>query len=198
MNFARAPTCTIRQVEAKHSGSSRTSGLRGSRPTLERVELSGPLLDTPVFREKRRQDSGKIAVSRNEKNMKRALISTGMLLLALVAAHAAMAEPQTGSGSLSGVVIGPDDKPVPHALVTYQSAGGTAPHVAHADARGRFTISKLRSDNYELRASGKGVFSSWENVSVRSGKTKTLTLHTIYAKEVPKAYTATRTYEQNN
>jgi len=33
---------------------------------------------------------------------------------------------------------------------------------------------------------------------VRSGKTKTLTLHTIYAKEIPKAYTATRTYEPNN
>lgn len=70
--------------------------------------------------------------------------------------------------------------------------------MVHADAKGHFTISKLRSDNYELRASGNGVFSPWENVAVRSGKTKTLTLHTIYAKEVPKAYTATRTYEQNN
>ncbi len=99
---------------------------------------------------------------------------------------------------VTGVVIGPDDKPVPHAVVTYQSGGGSAPHVAHADARGHFTISKLRSDNYALRASGKGVFSSWENVVVRSGKTKTLTLHTIYAKEIPKAYTATRTYEPNN
>ena len=96
------------------------------------------------------------------------------------------------------MVIGPDDKPVPHAVVTYQSGGGSAPHVAHADARGHFTITKLRSDNYALRASGQGVSSAWENVVVRSGKTRTLTLHTIYAKEVPKAYTATRTYEPNN
>jgi hypothetical protein len=99
---------------------------------------------------------------------------------------------------VSGVVIGPDDRPVPHAIVTYQSGGGSAPHVAHADSRGHFTISKLRSDNYALRASGKGVFSAWENVAVHSGKTKSVTLHTIYAKEIPKSYTATRTYEQNN
>jgi hypothetical protein len=129
--------------------------------------------------------------------MRRVLISNLFFLLALAAAGPAVAQ-SGGSGIVTGVVIGPDDKPVPNAIVTYQSGGGTAPHVAHTDARGRFTISKLRSDNYELRASGKGVFSAWENVAVRSGKTKTLTLHTIYAKEIPKAYTATRTYEQNN
>jgi hypothetical protein len=122
-----------------------------------------------------------------------------MLVFAMAAARQAIASPQSsGSGVVTGVVIGPDDKPVPHAIVTYQSGGGSAPHVAHADARGRFTITKLRSDNYAVKASGKGVFSAWENVSVRSGKTRTLTLHTIYAKEIPKAYTATRTYEPNN
>jgi hypothetical protein len=130
--------------------------------------------------------------------MRRVRILSVVLFLTLAAAHQAMGRPQNvGSGVVTGVVIGPDDKPVPHALVTYQSGGGTSPHVAHADARGHFTISKLRSDNYELRASGKGVFSAWESISVRSGKTKNLTLHTIYAKEIPKAYTATRTYENN-
>ena len=130
--------------------------------------------------------------------MRRALIVSTALFVALIAGQRAFADPQSGSGVVAGVVIGPDDRPVPHAVVTYQSGGGTAPHVVHADAKGHFTISKLRSDNYELRASGNGVFSQWENVAVRSGKTKTLTLRTIYAKEVPKAYTATRTYEQNN
>jgi hypothetical protein len=131
--------------------------------------------------------------------MKRVLTFSFLFLLGLAVARQAIAEPQSSaSGVVTGVVIGPDDKPVPHAVVTYQSGGGSAPHVAHADARGHFTISKLRSDNYALRASGNGVFSSWENVVVRSGKTKTLTLHTIYAKEIPKAYTATRTYEPYN
>ncbi len=132
--------------------------------------------------------------------MKRVLTVSFLFLLGLAAAaRQTIAEPQSsGSGVVTGMVIGPDDKPVPHAIVTYQSGGGSAPHVAHADARGHFTISKLRSDNYAVRASGNGVSSPWENVAVRSGKTKTLTLHTIYSKEIPKAYTATRTYEPNN
>jgi hypothetical protein len=130
--------------------------------------------------------------------MTRACMAIAVAAAGLLLARPSLPMPQTGSGVVSGVVIGPDDKPVPRALITYQSGGGSAPHVAHADARGHFTISKLRSDNYELRASGKGVFSSWENVAVKSGKTKTIALHTIYAKEIPKAYTATRTYEPQN
>lgn len=131
--------------------------------------------------------------------MRRALIVSMVLFVALIAAQRAPAAPESsGSGVVIGVVIGPDDRPVAHALVTYQSGGGTAPHVVHADAKGHFTISKLRSDNYELRGSGKGVFSQWENIAVRSGKTKAVRLRAIYAKEVPKAYTATRTYEPKN
>jgi hypothetical protein len=129
--------------------------------------------------------------------MKRGLTLSFILLLLLAGARQTAAGPQN-TGVVTGVVIGPDDKPVPHAIVTYQSGGGSAPHVAHADARGHFTISKLRSDNYAVRASGNGVASAWENVSVHSGRTKALTLHTIYAKEIPKAYTATRTYEPEN
>jgi hypothetical protein len=127
--------------------------------------------------------------------MRRALISSIALLVAFLVAQRIAAQPQSGAGILAGIVIGPDDKPVPHAVITYQSGGGSAPHVVHADGKGHFSIPKLRSDNYELRASGKGVFSSWENVSVRSGKTKAVTLRLIYAKQIPKEYTATRTYE---
>jgi Carboxypeptidase regulatory-like domain len=120
--------------------------------------------------------------------MKRALVSMGILLLALVSAQNLAAQ-RKGTGVLSGVVVGPDDKPVPHAGVTYQSSGGTAPHAVHADSQGRFTISRLRNDNYDLRASGKGVFSEWEkNVTVRSGHTKSVTLRLIYAKDIPREY----------
>jgi Carboxypeptidase regulatory-like domain len=131
--------------------------------------------------------------------MKRALTGT-FFLLGLVGALTASAAPaaaQKSAPALTGVVIGPDDKPVPHAVITYQSAGGDEPHIVRADARGHFSIPKLRSDTYQVRASGKGVFSQWQNVALRSGKTKAMTLHTIYAKEIPKAYTATRTYEPN-
>jgi len=124
--------------------------------------------------------------------MRRALIVMSMVLLALACAGSSVAQ-RKGAGVLSGVVLGPDDKPVPHAGVTYQSSGGTAPHAVHADSQGRFTITKLRSDNYDLRASGKGVFSEWEkNVTVHSGRTKSVTLRLTYAKEIPKEYTKSK------
>ena len=127
--------------------------------------------------------------------MRRALLSMMVLLLSLVAAQNLAAQGK-GSGVLSGVVLGPDDKPVPHASVTYQSSAGIAPHAVRADSRGHFTITKLRSDNYDLRASGKGVFSEWEkNVTVRSGQTKSVTLRLIYAKQIPKAYTKSKAKE---
>ena len=58
-----------------------------------------------------------------------------------------------------------------------------------ADSRGNFTITKLSADAYDLRASGRGVFSDWEkNVNLHSGQTKNITLRLIYAKKIPKAY----------
>ena len=122
--------------------------------------------------------------------MRRVLLLGILLVFALVAAQGVTAEPQRkGTGILSGTVLGPDDKPVPHAVISYQSSGGNAPHSTHADARGHFVISSLGSDDYDLRATGKGVFSEWErNISVRSGRTKSITLRLIYAKEIPKAY----------
>jgi carboxypeptidase family protein len=122
--------------------------------------------------------------------MRRIVLFLTIFLLTLAAVRGVNAAPQhRGTATVTGVVLGPDDKPVPHAAVTYQSSGGNAPHAVHADARGHFTIAKLRADNYDMRASGKGVFSEWEkNITVRSGQTKNLTLRLIYAKEIPKAY----------
>src|SRR5436189_3174 len=95
--------------------------------------------------------------------MRRTLVLTVLLVLALAAARGATAAPQhRGSSTLSGVVLGPDDKPVAHASVSYQSSGGNAPHAVHTDAQGRFSISGLRADSYDVRASGKGVSSDWE------------------------------------
>jgi len=121
--------------------------------------------------------------------MRRGLIFLGILALLLTAVARVQAAPQrkpNGKASLSGLVLGPDDKPAPHAAVTYQSSGGTAPHAVHADAHGRFTIANLRGDNYEIRASAKGIFSEWEkNVNVRPGEQKQITLRLIYAREMP-------------
>jgi len=126
--------------------------------------------------------------------MRRTLVLTVIFVVALVAAHGVTAAPQRrGSSTLSGVVLGPDDKPVAHASVSYQSSGGNAPHAVHTDAQGRFTISRLRADSYDVRASGKGVSSDWEkNIPLKAGQTKSVTLRLIYAKEIPKAYVKSR------
>lgn len=122
--------------------------------------------------------------------MRCAKLFVAILLLMLLAARGVSAAPQgKGSATLTGTVLGPDDRPVAHASVSYQSSSGNAPHAVHTDSQGHFTITKLRADNYDIRASGKGVFSEWEkNVSVRSGQTKELTLRLIYARKIPKAY----------
>ena len=122
--------------------------------------------------------------------MRRTIVFGSIFMFMLAAVSMVSADPQhKGTSTLSGVVLGPDDKPVAHASVSYQSSGGNGAHVVHTDSHGRFSIGKLRADNYDLRASGKGVFSEWEkNITLRAGQTKDLTLHLVYAKEIPKAY----------
>jgi hypothetical protein len=124
--------------------------------------------------------------------MKRLICLATILIVlitgALLATYAAYASPDAkGSSVLTGVVIGPNDKPVAHAAVSYQSSGGNAAHAVHTDARGRFTISKLPADNYDLRASANGIFSDWEkNVTIHPGQTRSVTLRLIYARKMPK------------
>jgi hypothetical protein len=122
--------------------------------------------------------------------MRRTIVFVSIFMFMLAVVSTMSAKPQhKGTSTLSGVVLGPDDRPVAHASVSYQSSGGNGAHVVRTNSQGRFNITKLKADNYDLRASGKGVFSEWEkNVNLRSGATKEVTLRLIYAKELPKAY----------
>jgi hypothetical protein len=116
-------------------------------------------------------------------------IAVALLVGTLLVTRPALASHDAkGTSVLTGVVIGPNDKPVAHAAVSYQSSGGNAAHAIHTDAHGRFTITKLAADNYDLRASANGIFSEWEkNVTIHAGQTRSVTLHLIYAKQMPKA-----------
>jgi hypothetical protein len=92
------------------------------------------------------------------------------------------------TSTLAGVVVGADGKPVANASVTYQTGGGDAPHVIRTDARGHFSVGKLRADSYDLRATTKGMYSEWaRNVSVRPGQTKTITLRLTIPAPAPVA-----------
>ena len=117
------------------------------------------------------------------------MIFATLLTTALVASRSVLASPdRKGTSVLTGVVIGPNDRPVARAAVSYQSSGGNAAHAVHTDAHGRFTISKLPADNYDLRASANGIFSEWaKDVTIHIGETRSVTLHLIYAKQMPKS-----------
>ena len=68
--------------------------------------------------------------------MKRTLLWITIILLALVVARGVAALPQSkGLATLTGTVLGPDDRPVAHASVSYQSSSGNAPHAVHTDSR---------------------------------------------------------------
>ena len=103
------------------------------------------------------------------------------------------AGPRRGhNAELTGEVLSPTGKPVAGAVVTYQSGGGHTPHAVHTDVHGRFTIVKLRRDNYDLRASSHGLFSTWEkNVMVRSGQVKSVTLRLTDGAEAAKSSVVT-------
>lgn len=122
-----------------------------------------------------------------------ALIFGLLFATALVATRTVFAAPQQkGRSTLAGVVLGPNDKPVARAVITYQSSAGSSPHVVRTDAHGRFMVPKLPADNYDLRASANGIFSEWQkNVTIRSGETHNVTLRLIYAKQMPKPGTIT-------
>lgn len=120
------------------------------------------------------------------------ILFTTLLATALIATRSVLASPQRsqpkGTSVLMGVVLGPNDRPVAHAAVSYQSSGGNYPHVVHSDSRGRFVITKLAADNYDIRASANGIFSEWEkNVTLHAGQTRDITLQLVYAKKMPKS-----------
>jgi len=120
--------------------------------------------------------------------MKRGFIFlTGFTLALFAACGILAAQHAKGTSTLSGVVIGPDDKPAPHADISYQFSDGSGPHAARADAHGRFTILHLPASSYDIRASARGVFSDWvRNIPLRKGQTKYVELRLIYAKQMPK------------
>jgi hypothetical protein len=120
--------------------------------------------------------------------MKRLRITMTLAFVMLSLVFGLYAGPQGAHrATLSGVVLGPGGKPVANAVVTYQSGGGDTPHAVRTDAHGRFSIPKLRRDNYDLRASARGMFSNWEkNVMLRSGEQKTITLRLTSGADISK------------
>src|SRR3974390_3949380 len=106
-----------------------------------------------------------------------ALIAGAALLLA----HPAACQTVKKTGAtITGTVIGADGKPVPGAGVTCETSSGLKPRAVHTDAKGRFFITGLKQDSYDLRDSSNGAYSDWErNIPLRVNKTKEITLQLL-------------------
>jgi uncharacterized membrane protein len=104
-----------------------------------------------------------------------------LIVLALVAARAeAQTSTKSSQSTIKGIVLGSDGKPVPAAAITCQSSAGIRPRVVHTDAKGRYLISGLKQDSYDLRATSRGAYSDWEkNIPLRKGQTREITLHLL-------------------
>jgi len=111
-------------------------------------------------------------------------------IFALCAAGLEAQAPKKGGTTLTGTVLGVDGKPVANAAVSCESSGGLSPHATHTDPKGRFIITGLKQDSYDLRASANGANSDWHrNIPLRRGQTKDVTLRLlgIPAVATPKA-----------
>jgi hypothetical protein len=103
-------------------------------------------------------------------------ISTTFLFVAGLSAQTS----KKGGTTLTGTVLGIDSKPIPHAAVSCESSGGLAPHAVHTDSKGRFVITGLKQDSYDLRASANGAYSDWHrNIPLRKGQSKDITLRLL-------------------
>ncbi len=130
--------------------------------------------------------------------MKRILLLLIFASLAVVfAAHTNAQTSKKPKTTLTGTVVGIDGKPVAHAAVSCQSSGGISPHAVHTDAKGRFVITGLKQDSYDLRASANGTSSNWHrNIPLKRGQIKEVTLSLEINAESPAAMPAKQPEEK--
>jgi hypothetical protein len=114
--------------------------------------------------------------------MKRLPVLLFLLFLAVYSAPFVLAQGSASksAATIEGRVLDANGKPVPAAAVTCQSAAGIRPRIVHTDARGHYSVTGLKQDAYDLRATSNGAYSDWEkNVPLKKGQTKEVTLRLL-------------------
>lgn len=105
-------------------------------------------------------------------------------LAALVAAEGAFAQSR---GTLAGVVLDANGKPVPGARVTLQPSDARAGRVTTTNAEGRFAFNRVYAVLYDVRAYASGLSSDWTRlVAVRPNQRAEITLKLKPAEAPPK------------
>jgi hypothetical protein len=113
------------------------------------------------------------------------MLRSGLFRAILVAVAVCVSSTQAQTSkkdavTIKGVVLGADGKAVPAAAVTCQSSAGMKPRAVHTDAKGRYVITGLKQDSYDIRASSNGAYSDWEkNIPLKKGQTKEITLRLL-------------------
>jgi hypothetical protein len=110
--------------------------------------------------------------------MKRKLIISLLAGAAVLFAQDVNAQTQKKSGAtITGTVLDSNGRPVANASVSCETSSGTKPRAVHTDSKGRFFITGLKQESYDLRASRNGAYSDWErNIPLGKYQTKEKTL----------------------
>lgn len=91
------------------------------------------------------------------------------------------AQTQKKNGAtFTGTVLDANGRAVKGASVTVETSSGTTPRAVHTDSKGRFFITGLKQESYDLRASANGAYSEWHrNIPMSKAQTKEVTLQLL-------------------
>ena len=126
--------------------------------------------------------------------MRRKLIFFLMLDMAILFAQDIHAQTRKKTGAtITGTVLDSNGKPVANASVTCETSSGMKPRAVHTDKSGKFFITGLKQESYDLRASRNGAYSDWErNIPLRKSQTKDVTLQLLNGNTATSVVPATK------
>jgi hypothetical protein len=126
--------------------------------------------------------------------MRPKLIFSMMLSIAIFLAQDIHAQtPKKTGATITGTVLDADGKPVAKASVTCETSSGMKPRAVHTDSKGKFFITGLKQESYDLRASRNGAYSDWErNLPLGKSQTKNVTLQLLNGNTATSAVPASK------
>ncbi|HXH67854.1 MAG TPA: carboxypeptidase-like regulatory domain-containing protein [Candidatus Limnocylindrales bacterium] len=126
--------------------------------------------------------------------MRHKLTISLIFCLAMVFTQDTMAQTRKKTGgTITGTVLDSNGRPVANATVTCETSSGMKPRVVHADKGGKFFITGLKQESYDLRASRNGAYSDWEkNVPLWKSQSKDITLQLLNGNTATSAVPASK------
>ena len=126
--------------------------------------------------------------------MRRKLIFLLIFGMAMLFAGDMNAQTRKKTGAtITGTVLDSNGRPVANATVTCETSSGMKPRVVHADKSGKFFITGLKQESYDLRASRNGAYSDWEkNIPLGKTQSKDVTLQLLNGNTATSAVPASK------